>query len=54
MSRKLGQIIAVRENTWMIRIPNGLRSSNQTTQLQFKSIVKQAGIAERDSTTCAI
>lgn len=23
MSRKLGQIIAVRENTWMIRIPMG-------------------------------
>ena len=23
MSRKLGQIIAVRENTWMIRIPLG-------------------------------
>jgi integrase len=23
MSRKLGQIIAVRENTWMIRIPRG-------------------------------
>ena len=23
MTRKLGQIIAVRENTWMIRIPMG-------------------------------
>jgi len=26
MSRKLGQIIAVRENTWMIRIPMGCDS----------------------------
>jgi len=33
MSRKLGQIIAVRENTWMIRIPMGCESPNQTTQL---------------------
>ena len=32
MSRKLGQIIAVRENTWMIH-PDGLRSPNEATQL---------------------
>ncbi len=33
MSRKLGQIIAVRENTWMIRIPMG--SDPQTKQRSY-------------------
>ena len=33
MSRKLGQIIAVRENTWMIRIPIGCDRRNQSAQL---------------------
>jgi hypothetical protein len=28
MSRKLGQIFAVRENTWMIRIPLGCDPEN--------------------------
>jgi hypothetical protein len=33
MSRKLGQIIAVRENTWMIRIPMGF--DPQTKQRSY-------------------
>jgi len=33
MSRKLGQIIAVRENTWMIRIP--MRCDPQTKQRSY-------------------
>jgi hypothetical protein len=35
MSRKLGQIIAVRENTWMIRIPMGC--DPQTKQRSYYS-----------------
>jgi len=31
MTRKLGQIIAIRENTWMVSIPMGCESANQTT-----------------------
>lgn len=33
MSRKLGQIIAVRENTWMVRIPMGCEP--QTEQRNY-------------------
>ncbi len=36
MSRKLGQIIAVRENTWMIRIPMGC--DPQTKQRRLKTV----------------
>ena len=47
MSRKLGQIIAIRENTWMIRIPMGC--DPQTKQRSYTTAPFMARSARRRS-----
>jgi hypothetical protein len=45
MTRKLGQIIAVRENTWMIRIPMGCDS--QTKQRNYYNRTVHGSLRQR-------
>ena len=55
MSRKLGQVIAVRENTWMVRIPLGCdpetRQRNYYNRTVHGSLrAKRRSFSERRST----